>query len=172
MIRSPGAVIFCALTLVACGSQGGSARAGDHENITASAAAGASEVPANEVAAIDNAPSSADYTQDKSNQTSAAVLKDIFVRVGTIDGKPIKDFQLRGRCQTAFVTADSTILIDWSHVGNYAGHYAGGRESFAIDDGKGSHTIAVPAGEHPEPLGNAGARVDSGMGIIADSCSA
>jgi hypothetical protein len=150
MTHSRGAVIACALTLVACGSQGVSARANDHDG---------------------TATSSAGYTQDKSNQTSVAIIRDIFVRAGTIDGKRIKDFQLRNRCQTAFVTADGTIVIDWSHVGNYAGRYAGGQESFAIDDGKDSHTVAVPAGEYPEPLGNAGARVDSGMGIIADSCS-
>jgi hypothetical protein len=125
--------------LVACGLPGESALAGDHNGTT----------------------------QDRSNRTSAAVLKDIFDRAGTIDGKPIQDFQLRSRCQTAFITADSIIVIDWSHVGNYAGRYADGQELFAIDDGKGSHTIAVPAGEHPEPLGNDGARVDSGMSVIA-----
>lgn len=148
MNHSRGAVMCCVLTLVACCSQ--SAGANDHNDTTTS---------------------SGGYTLDQSGQTSAALLKEIFVRAGTIDGKPIKDFQLRNRCQTAFVTDGSTIVIDWSHVGNYAGRDAGGRESFAIDDGKGTHTISVPAGEHPEPLGNAGARVDSGMGIIADSCS-
>jgi hypothetical protein len=171
MMRFRSGVIAYALALVVCGSQCGSALAGDHKGAMASVPSGGSDAPANEVVAPNKTTLTVAYTQDRSNLTSAEVLKDIFVHAGTIDGKPIKDFQLRSRCQTAFVTADSTIVIDWSHVGNYAGRSDGSRESFAIDDGKGSHTIAVPAGEHPEPLGNAGARVDGGMGVIADSCS-
>jgi hypothetical protein len=155
-------MLFCALMLVACGTQGQS-MAAENNNETASneasAPAGAGSVPSNH-----------GHTQDMTNRTGAAALKEIFIRVGTIDGKPIKDFQLRSRCQTAFVTADGDVLIDWSKVGNYAGRYANGKESFAIDDGKGTHTISVPTGQHPEPVGNAGARVDGGMSVIADSC--
>jgi hypothetical protein len=160
MMRLRDAVIAYAVALIVCGSQGGSAFAAGQGAIASAPSAG-SDALAAPVA----------YTVDRTNRTVAGLLKDILVRAGTIDGKPINDFQLRGRCQTAFVTAETTIVIDWSNVGNYAGRYAGGQESFAIDDGNGIHTIAVPAGEHPEPLGNAGARVDSGMGGIADSCS-
>jgi hypothetical protein len=171
MMRSRDTVLACAVMLVACGLPGASALAAGHDDTTTSASARVGDAPANKLAAADKATPPAAYTQDSSNQTSAAILKEIFVLAGTIDGKPIKDFQLRSRCQSDFVTADSTIVIDWSHVGNYAGRLVDGRESFAIDDGKGVHTIAVPAGQQPEPLGNAGARVDGGMGVIADSCA-
>lgn len=110
------------------------------------------------------------YTQDTTNQTGAAFLRNILTRVGMVDGKPITDFQMKTRCVRTVASTTDTFLIDWRGVGNYAGHFEGGRESFAINDGKSVHVISVPAGVRPEPLGNAGARVDSGFGVIADSC--
>jgi hypothetical protein len=46
-----------------------------------------------------------------------------------------------------------------------------GRTIIDIDDGAGPHAISVPSGNHPEPLGNAAARVDGGLSLIADACA-
>lgn len=118
----------------------------------------------------DEVPSAHGHTIDTSNKGLVGVLRDIFVRAGTIDGKQIKDFTLVTRCKTALVTESGTVTINWSRVGNYAGSYSGGRETFPINDGSGTHSISVPAGKHPEPLGSSGARTDSGFSELADSC--
>lgn len=110
-------------------------------------------------------------TIDRTNRTGATVLREIFLKAGEIDGQRITDFQLVERCRTSFSTAAKTTIIDWSKVGNFAGHDAAGRTIIDVDDGAGSHAISVPSGDYPEPLGNAAARVDGGLSVIADSCA-
>lgn len=168
-------ILGLGLAVAACGTQ--------PESIAATNAAGndggeISGTPAADVPAPAAQPSplaaneqSADaQTIDSSNQTGAGVLNQIFLKAGTFDGKPITRFELRGKCETAFTTADGTGTIDWRKVGNFAGRDAGDRWELAVDDGRGNHVIGVPAGEQPEPLGNASARVESALSVIADSC--
>lgn len=110
-------------------------------------------------------------TIDRTNRTGAAVLRTILLKAGQFDGQPITDFQLVDRCHTAFTAAGRTTTIDWSKVGNFAGRDEAGRTTLNIDDGAGSHAISVPSGTLPEPLGDAAARVDGGLGLIADTCA-
>lgn len=163
------------LSVAVLAGYGISSRAAPVESRTNSAVTDFSATDAPDAAdmglvAQDKAPSAHGHTIDTSNKGIVGVLRNIFVRAGTIDGKQIKDFTLVTRCKTAFVTDSGTVTIDWKGVGNYAGSYGGGRETFPINDGSGTHSISVPAGQHPEPLGNSGARTDSGFASLADSC--
>ena len=117
-------------------------------------------------------PVQAAQTIDRTGQTGATVLRQIFVKAGTIDGKPITDLKLIDRCDMAFTTAAGTTAIDFRKVGNFAGRDEGTRWAVDLDDGSGSHTISVPGGTQPEPLGNASARVNGAFGVIADMCQA
>ncbi|MGY4398470.1 hypothetical protein ACVWZA_003678 [Sphingomonas sp. UYAg733] len=152
------------LTISACGPTTADAAANADTGIELNTTVAPDLAPA-ATPAQDDAP-----TIDRTNRTGAAVLHDIFVAAGQIDGKRITDFKLSGRCKTVFTTTDNTTTIDWSKVGNFAGRDDAGRTVLDIDDGAGSHAISVPSGTQAEPLGNAAARVDGGLSVIADSC--
>ena len=121
-------------------------------------------------AAAANHNQAQNYTYDATNQTGARALQRVLVAAGTFDGQPITDVKLSDRCDMAFTTAAGTTVIDFRKVGNFAGRDEGKRWAVDIDDGKGSHTISVPGGTQPDPVGDASWRVDSGFGVIADSC--
>ncbi len=163
-------ILGLGLAVAACGSQ--------PESIAATNSVGndggelstvPTEAPAPAAApdpAAANEQSTDAQSYDASNQTGAGVLNQIFLKAGTFDGKPITKFELRGKCETVFTTADGTGSIDWRKVGNFAGRDNGDRWELPVDN----HVISVPGGEQPEPLGNASARVESALSVIADSC--
>ncbi|WP_260598940.1 hypothetical protein [Sphingomonas endolithica] len=160
MLLQP-AIAAAAILLMGCGQDGDTTAAERLAAPVASAVAAAFAA----VPAVGDAP-----TLDRTNRTGAAVLRPILLQVGQIDGQHITDFRLVDRCHTAFVAAGTTVTIDWSKVGNFAGRDEAGRTILDIDDGTGSHAISVPTGNHPEPLGDAAARVDSALSLIAGSC--
>ncbi len=163
------------ILLAACGSQPPSASAANDATavLPAEPAAPATpEGPATPAAApvaTDNQQQ--DYTLDRTNQTGAKVIGDILVKVGTLDGARITGFKLSDRCHTAITTASGTATIDWSKVDDWAARIEGSQRIIPIDDGSGSaHLIGVPEKPQPEPVGNAGALVESGFGSLADNC--
>ena len=165
------------LMIVACGPKtadaAGNGQGASHLNTIDAAESAPAPIPT-ALAAAPAAPAALgqdEPTIDRTNQTGAAVLRTIFLKAGQIDGQRITDFQLIGRCQTAFTAAGKKTTIDWSKVGNFAGRDEAGRTVLDIDDGAGSHAISVPSGDQPEPLGNAAGRVDGGLSVIADSCA-
>jgi hypothetical protein len=156
MLLQP-AIAAAAILLMGSGQDGGTT------------AADRSAAPVSSAVAITPAVGD-EPTLDRTNRTGAAVLRPILLQVGQIDGQRITDFLLVDRCHTAFTAAGKTVTIDWSKVGNFAGRDEAGRTILDIDDGTGSHAISVPTGNHPEPLGDAAARVDSALSLIAGSC--
>lgn len=165
-------ILSLGLVLAACGPQSQS-EAAANDGIAANAGA---EAPIAEptLAPTPDANAAAAQPQDQgtedTRQSSAGVIREILVQAGTFDGARITGFELRGRCETIFTTANGATTIDWTGVKDWAARLEGGQRLIPIDDGKAAHVVGVPAEPRPEPIGNAGARVEGGLGLIADEC--
>lgn len=111
-----------------------------------------------------------DYTIDRTHQDVGELLGTILRGVGTLDGARITGFELRDRCTTMLTTAGGSTTIDWTKVKDWASRDEGGQRITPIDDGNGAHQVGVPAEAQPEPIGDAGALVESGFSSLADGC--
>ncbi|MFV0623278.1 hypothetical protein ACBY01_04595 [Sphingomonas sp. ac-8] len=157
--------LFLAALLGGCGAPAENAVA---NAVDAPAPTPSAEAPTAVVAATSEAQAP---TIDRSNATGITLLREILVAGGSIDGEQIRDVTLADRCRTTFATDEGATTIDWSHVGNFAGRTTAGTRSIALDDGSGNHVVAVPEGNDPEK-GNAGEQLESGFGLLADTCQA
>jgi hypothetical protein len=90
-------------------------------------------------------------------------LKRELVGAGKLDGQPLLDMRMTGRCSTAFVTAKGTITVNWTKVGNFAGELDKGVVSLAIADDKARHVFTIADGPGFR-------RADGGMGLLSDDC--
>ena len=161
------------LVLAACGAQPQSVAAANEAVDVPVAAPSLPPAATPSPAAVASAPADAqDHTIDESGKDSIRLLRAILVSAGTMDGKRITDFQLHGRCETVITTASGATTLNWAKVGDWAARYEGDQRIIPIDDGNGAHAIGVPAKPQPEPVGDAGARVEGGFGMLADSCQA
>ncbi|RMB54820.1 hypothetical protein C8J44_0046 [Sphingomonas sp. PP-CE-3A-406] len=133
----------------------------------------AAREPSAPLPATENASEDAPAAQslDRTNTTGAGTIRPVLIQFGTIDGAAIKDFQLRSRCQTAFVTTKGPVVVDWTKVGNFAEHDEGNRVVTPIDDGHGSHDLSLPKDTKTATVGDVAALVNMGLSGIADGCA-
>ena len=90
-------------------------------------------------------------------------LKRELVGAGKLDGSPLTDVRMTGRCSTAFVTAEGTVTVNWTKVGNFAGELDNGTATLPIADDQGRHVFTIADGPGFR-------RVDGGMGLLSDDC--
>jgi hypothetical protein len=171
MMASRTLALAIGLGLAACGPQPQSVAA---VNETTETPVTAPAQPANATApapAAEASPAAAqDYTIDRTHKGVGELLGNILRRVGTLDGARITGFTLRDRCTTVIATAAGSATIDWTKVADWASRDIDGERVTPIDDGSGAHRVGVPAEPQPEPIGDAGALVESGFSSLADGC--
>lgn len=117
-----------------------------------------------------SAPQRQDATIDRTHATGKRVLRDILRAVGQIDGQPISDVRLLSPCRLVLSSHGIVTTINLGQVGNFAARAQGDRRVLTLDDGAGPHAISVPDAPLPEPIGDAAARLDSGLSVMIDDC--
>lgn len=177
MIRPSSLPLLLALLPAACGSPSG-AVAANSEAASSGGEASVAVVPS--VSSTSGKPpapvepSSGALGEDAENGSVAQsggadhatlneALKRELVGTGKIDGSTLTDVRMTGRCSTAFVTAKSTITVNWTKVGNFAGELDKGVATLPIADDKGRHVFTMAEGPGFR-------RVDGGMGLLSDDC--
>ena len=178
MIRPSSLPLLLALLPAACGSPSGAVAANSEAASSVGEASVAMVPSVSSTSATPLAPaepSSAALEEDAAENGSVAqsggadhatvneALKRELVGTGKIDGSTLTDVRMTGRCSTAFVTAKSTITVNWTKVGNFAGELDKGVATLPIADDKGRHVFTMAEGPGFR-------RVDGGMGLLSDDC--
>jgi len=163
------------LLLVACGGPEGAdavAIANNGTTATPAIAVSTPRPPApSETSELNSSENKAAQSTDDSNGGVVSVLSSILTSTGQLNGARITAVRQTGRCKTTVSAGGMEAMIDWSSVPDWLSRNEGGRVVIPIISAGETYTFSVPQAKQPEPIGDAGATVESAFGSLADSCA-
>lgn len=108
-------------------------------------------------------------TIDSSYEAGAAILREILVADGTLDGAAVTDFRLDDRCTTTIATTKGATAVDWSKVSNVVSRTTAGRRIVKIERDGTPVELSIPE-KGDTPTGNPALQLESGFGHLAGEC--